>query len=326
MPSGIVKYDNRLNTISLQGIGFTDVEYRVLCYMCMKALNKGTDNIVVSFSELKKAAGLKKNYTKDEFKKIIDSFYEKLKSFQYVNDNKDEYGNIEKWIVFYGYSTRFENNEMEFSVSPKAVTFFNQLNNQFTAFEYRELLKLRTTEGMNLFRQLKQWKTVGKKTYTVEEIRKYLDISDITPTKEITRKLYRAIDDLHKNLPETYSLLIMESIKNGRKITGYKFTFRREERYEDRYEKRLSSKNTLRLYRLLQEHKNGYYSEEESRFKAYFGVPHYSTAELMSKILAPCVQELQTKIPEYYDDLTWSGLGKGTADRYKVEFRYRRID
>ena len=325
MPNEIVKYDNRFNTISLQGIGFTDVEYRVLCYMCMKALNKGTKNIVVSFSELKRAAGLRKNYTKTEFKQIIDGFYEKLKSFQYVNDNKDEYGNVEKWIVFYGYSTRFENNEMEFAVSPKAVMFFNQLNNQFTLFDYKELLKLRTTEGMNLFRQLKQWKTVGKKSYTIEEMRKYLDISDGTPAKEITRKILRAVEDLHKNLPETYSLLTVDTIKNGRRITGYTFTFKRELRYDDRYEKRLVSKNTLRLYRLLQEHKEGIFQIEASKFKDMFGVPHYSNVELMSNILGPCVRELHEKIPELYSELEWNGIGKGTIDKHYLEFKYKKV-
>lgn len=318
----IVRYDNRFNAISLQGIGFTDVEYRVLCYMCMKALNKGTENIVVSFNELKREAGLKKNYTKDEFKRIIDSFYEKLKNFQYVNNNMDEYGNVEKWIVFYGYTTRFENNEMEFAVSPKAVEFFNKLNNKFTAFEYRELLKLRTTEGMNLFRQLKQWKTVGCKKYTLEEIRKYLDIADDVPTKEITRKLYRAIDDLHKNLPETYFSLMMEPIKNGKRITGYYFTFRKELRYDDMLEKKLTRKESVHLHRLLELNEGHVYKTTETDFKKEFGVEYYSSLELMKKILAPCTQELQERLPEKYKDLYWRGLGNNGTNRYEIIFYY----
>lgn len=316
----IVRYDNRFNAISLQGIGFTDVEYRVLCYMCMKALNKGTDNIVISFNELKREAGLKKNYTKEEFKHIIDSFYEKLKNFQYVNNNTDQYGNVEKWIVFYGYTTRFENNEMEFAVSPKAVEFFNKLNNKFTAFEYRELLKLRTTEGMNLFRQLKQWKSVGHKTFTIDEIRHYLDISDDVPTKEITRKLYRAIDDLHKNLPETYFALIMTPIKNGKKITGYEFTFKRELRYDDTVENKLIRKETIHLHRLLQSNESSVYKTTESEFKKEFGVEYYSSLELMSKILAPCVQELHERLPDMYSNLKWRGLGNNGTKRNEIIF------
>lgn len=228
----IIKFENSLNEISMQGVGFTEVEYRLFWYICYKALDKGTDVVTISFQELKESTYLKKNYTKVEFKNVIKQFYDKLKNFEYVSDECDDFGNIKRFIVFYGYETHFENDEMEFKVTKDAQFIFNALSKNFTMFEYKELLRMKTIEGINLFRLLKQWRTVGKVSFTLEEIKKYMGFPKDMKTKEVTRRISKAVEDLKKRLPVTYDTLAFEPVKRGKTITGYKFEFRPEARNE----------------------------------------------------------------------------------------------
>lgn len=221
----IVKFDNRFNSISVRGVGFKETEYKLLWYMCYKAIDQGTDVIKITFDALKQNGVLSKNYTRPELKKMLNDFYAKLKNFEYISDNYDENGNVQRWLVFYGYETHFENNEMDFKVTPQAVFFFNKLAKHFTVFEYKELLLLKTNDGINLFRQLKQWRTVGQVTFDIEFVRNFLDIPEDLPTKKVTQAVKTAVEDLKKNLPLTYANLSYKSIRRNKYIAGYTFTF-----------------------------------------------------------------------------------------------------
>ena len=221
----IVKFDNRFNSISVRNIGFKETEYRLLWFMCYKAVDQGSENIRITFDELRESGVIRKNCSKKEVKEILNEFYTKLKNFEYISEDYDVHKNVKRWLVFYGYETHFENDEMDFRVTPEAVFFFNELSKGFTVFEYKEMLLLKSNDGMNLFRQLKQWRTIGRVTYTLEHVKNFMDIPEDTPTKKVTSLVKKAINDLKKNLPLTYANLTVEAVKNKRSIVGYVFKF-----------------------------------------------------------------------------------------------------
>lgn len=238
MSEKIVKYSNKFNAISTQGIGFSRTDYDLLFFMCMKAVERGSDKINITFSELKDATGIDAyKLSRNQMIDMLENFYNKLLQFQYNYTNSS--GDIERWVVFYGYKTNLANGILSFSVSDEAIELFNNLKSEFTVFEYMQQKQLKTAAGKGLYKLLKQWRTVGIATYDTDEIRKALDISDDQPQREVTRKLKTAIVDLQKRIPEQYSTLSVVSNKNGRVIVSYTFEFDKEEamiKSKDRYE------------------------------------------------------------------------------------------
>ena len=228
MPDSIVKYNNRFNKISTKGIGFSRTDYDLLFFMCMKAVERGSDKINITFSELKEATGIDAyKLSKKQMIDLIDNFYNKLLQFQYSYTNVK--GDVEKWVVFYGYKTNLDNGILSFSVSDEAIELFNNLKSEFTVFEYMQQKQLKTVAGKGLYKLLKQWRTVGIATYDIEEIKNALDIDDSQPPKEVTRKIKTAITDLKRRIPEQYSSLELSINKQGKEVVSYTFTFEKEE-------------------------------------------------------------------------------------------------
>ena len=102
MSEKIVKYSNKFNAISTQGIGFSRTDYDLLFFMCMKAVERGSDKINITFSELKDATGIDAyKLSRNQMIDMLENFYNKLLQFQYNYTNSS--GDIERWVVFYGY-------------------------------------------------------------------------------------------------------------------------------------------------------------------------------------------------------------------------------
>lgn len=226
MSKKIVKYQNDFNKISIQNIGFTDGEMKMLMFMCAQAVEMKNSEIRITFSELKHMTELNKNfYTKKEFRIILKNFFDKLEKFRYLSENETD---DETWTVFYGYKTDYEKEIITYFVTPKALYLFNELSEKYTKFEYEEMLLLKTLTGKQLYKFLKQWRFAGKATITVEQVRHLIDCSDELIVAQVTRKLKSGIDDLKKRIPFRYASLQMKTIKNGRTVTAYEFTFPKE--------------------------------------------------------------------------------------------------
>lgn len=231
MPKKIVKYQNDFNKISIQNIGFTDGEMKMLMFMCAQAVEMKNSEILISFSELKQMADLNKNfYTKAEFRHVLKTFFDKLEKFRYLSESETD---DETWTVFYGYKTDYEKEIITYFVTPKALYLFNELSEQYTKFEYEEMLLLKTLTGKQLYKFLKQWRFAGKATITVEQMRHLIDCSDDLIVAQVTRKLKKGVEDLQKRIPSRYSTLQMKTIKNGRDVVAYEFEFKKENKAKE---------------------------------------------------------------------------------------------
>ena len=231
MSKKIVKYQNDFNKISIQNIGFTDGEMKMLMFMCAQAVEMKNSEILISFSELKQMADLNKNfYTKQEFRKILKTFFDKLEKFRYLSENETD---DETWTVFYGYKTDYKKEIITYFVTPKALYLFNELSEKYTKFEYEEMILLKTLTGKQLYKFLKQWRFAGKATITVEQVRNLIDCSDDLIVAQVTRKLKSGVEDLKKKIPYRYATLQMSTIKNGRDVIAYEFTFNKESKSKE---------------------------------------------------------------------------------------------
>ncbi|WP_312573998.1 replication initiation protein, partial [Staphylococcus saprophyticus] len=80
------------------------------------------------------------------------------------------YEDEERYVLMMLFSM-FEVNKKEQTLTIQVSEHFdyvlNQLNATFTSYELREFTELRSSYSKSMYRLLKQWRTVGKKRFSV---------------------------------------------------------------------------------------------------------------------------------------------------------------
>lgn len=117
---------------------------------------------------------------------------------------------------------------LRIAVNPEFTYLFNELNEGgWTSFELEEFLKLKSKYSKRLYRHLKIWKTVGKVTLSMEDIRDIIGLPTSYEPKTIGSKMksfVKELDPLFKDL----KLRTMEVSNHGKgrsSVIGYTITF-----------------------------------------------------------------------------------------------------
>lgn len=315
MSKKIVKYQNDFNKISIQNIGFTDGEMKMLMFMCAQAVEMKNSEILISFSELKQMADLNKNfYTKQEFRKILKTFFDKLEKFRYLSENETD---DETWTVFYGYKTDYEKEIITYFVTPKALYLFNELSEKYTKFEYEEMILLKTLTGKQLYKFLKQWRFAGKATITVEQVRHLIDCSDDLIVAQVTRKLKSGVEDLKKKIPYRYATLQMSTIKNGRDVIAYEFTFNKESKSKEEIIEIEAAPITFQSIDFFEKLKNSFGESYDVIVKPYVNTIDTSIKSVQNSQIIEEINNLSdTEAHDFFNNLSYIIDTKSTNKAY----------
>lgn len=315
MSKKIVKYQNDFNKISIQNIGFTDGEMKMLMFMCAQAVEMKNSEILISFSELKQMADLNKNfYTKQEFRKILKTFFDKLEKFRYLSENETD---DETWTVFYGYKTDYEKEIITYFVTPKALYLFNELSEKYTKFEYEEMILLKTLTGKQLYKFLKQWRFAGKATITVEQVRHLIDCSDDLIVAQVTRKLKSGVEDLKKKIPYRYATLQMSTIKNGRDVIAYEFTFNKESKSKEEIIEIEAAPITFQSIDFFEKLKNSFGESYDVIVKPYVNTIDTSIKSVQNSQIIEEINNLSdTEVHDFFNNLSYIIDTKSTNTAY----------
>ena len=127
-------------------------------------------------------------------------------------------------------------------ISSAAQPIFNQLKT-WTRFAVGNLASLHTTYSKRLFIYLKQWRTVGKVSFKIDDFRVKLDIPRSYKPGSIDQKILDpALEDLAPYFMQLRVEKIYAKAKRGRKLAGYAFTFKPESKtQQDIYSKDLDN-------------------------------------------------------------------------------------
>ena len=315
MSKKIVKYQNDFNKISIQNIGFTDGEMKMLMFMCAQAVEMKNSEILISFSELKQMADLNKNfYTKQEFRKILKTFFDKLEKFRYLSENETD---DETWTVFYGYKTDYEKEIITYFVTPKALYLFNELSEKYTKFEYEEMILLKTLTGKQLYKFLKQWRFAGKATITVEQVRHLIDCSDDLIVAQVTRKLKSGVEDLKKKIPYRYATLQMSTIKNGWDVIAYEFTFNKESKSKEEIIEIEAAPITFQSIDFFEKLKNSFGESYDVIVKPYVNTIDTSIKSVQNSQIIEEINNLSdTEVHDFFNNLSYIIDTKSTNTAY----------
>lgn len=226
MANEVVKHHNDLNTVIMRK--WTAEEMNFFFAIIAKARDKGTSDLVFDKYQLAELANYSIQHNK-RFYDTMDSLANNITQLRYIEKTKNS---IEYMPLFTWFRVDWEDDlsdmKAEVSVSPRFEYILNRLSANFTQYELQEFTSIRSTYAKTAYRLLKQWRTVGRKEFKIDEFKllmdtpKYYQISDIDRLviKPILKQLSPYFEDL--------KVKKIKSKKRGNPVLAYEFTWKKE--------------------------------------------------------------------------------------------------
>lgn len=179
----IVKYSNTMNKYPV--FKLLEVEQDIFMALLSKTTFSTNQTIHTNLRELQLLVGYARTSI-DEFERQANNLILKIcnPKFSLISDDK-----IVVFVCF---------DRLEYDRHTKDLTvhiqddFFEMMKNYrlgFTRFELAEFVCLSGNYAKTLYRLLKQWRTKGIKSFTIEEFREYLNIPESYRQRDIDKQI-----------------------------------------------------------------------------------------------------------------------------------------
>lgn len=218
----IVKYHNDMNKVSFAG--FKEKELDLFFSICQKMKDNGANEIVFSFSELRKLSQYS-NRSIERFYSDLDRVYKKMLELNLKYEDEKE---IRRFVLFSRYIIKKEEQIIIIKASEDFEYILNKLIGTFTKFDLVDFVSLKSVYSKNMFKLLKQWDSKKSVKYEVKILREVLGVPNKYTTSNFNDRVLKPIMD---ELPKYFNELHLEKLKTGNKVTHLKFTWssRKEE-------------------------------------------------------------------------------------------------
>ena len=246
----IVKYNNQFNQVALRN--FSSQELDLLISISSKVREKGTEIIEFTFFELKKYINLKSKHSNVEFMKNIINVNRKLLAlnFTFINGNV-----IEQFTLFNKFKVDGDTQILYVSVNEEFFFLLNQLTSNFTRFELKEFVTLKSSYAKEFYRRMKQFRSTGFWKCNIEEFRNLLDIPEKYRIVDIDKYVLKPVV---KELGEKYNLQIEKKygFNGGRgrsRVIGFEFRFSTDKNLETLETKKIEKEvKPQKRYRIIE--------------------------------------------------------------------------
>ena len=239
----VVKYHNDLNTVVMRN--WKPVEMNIFFGIIAKLRDKDTRKVIFSTEELREMTDTAGNKNINRWNKAMIEVSKKVSQLNYYYEDEERY-------VLMMLFSMFEVNKKEQTLTVQVSEHFdyvlNQLNATFTSYELREFTELRSSYSKSMYRLLKQWRTVGKKRFSVDEFSMLLDIPNSYSKGMVDRQIINPIIDELSNYFDNLKVKKIKENTRGNPITHYEFTWTPEKTgqwIENKYKKRSKKKETV---------------------------------------------------------------------------------
>lgn len=193
-----------------------------------KARDKGTSDLVFDKYQLAELANYSIQHNK-RFYDTMDSLANNITQLRYIEKTKNS---IEYMPLFTWFRVDWEEDlsdmKAEVSVSPRFEYILNRLSANFTQYELQEFTTIRSTYAKTAYRLLKQWRTVGRKEFKIDEFKLLLDMPTSYKSCHIDRLVLKPILEQLSPYFEDLKVKKIKSKKRGNPVLGYEFTWKKE--------------------------------------------------------------------------------------------------
>lgn len=240
----ITQYKNQVNSIPMRKR--TGEEMNFFFAVLTKLRDEGTKEIIMNKYELAELAKYSVSHNK-RYRDTIKNLVDKIGSLTYLEETKNSYEAMPLFLKFKAtWEDDLTNMELVLKVNPEFEYILNRWNEgKWTKFMLEEFIQIESTYSKTLFRLLKQWKTVGKREFTLDEFKRLMDIPKSYNVGRINDRIVKnGIRDLEPYFKDL-RVKIVKSNTKGNPVIGYKFTWNPEETSnweQDKFNKTIPSK------------------------------------------------------------------------------------
>lgn len=170
----------------------------------------------IEINKFVEAVGLKRKDMYEELKKVSDQ----LTSKKFRKEKEDGSFLITNYIS----SAEYRSGEgfVELTFDPKLKPYLLGLKSKFTQYDIRNILSLRSIFSILLFQLLKQFETIGQRTFPLIDLKYKLNVDD--KYKNYAHFRLKVLEIAEKEIKENCDIYFeFEEIKQGRKVTSIKF-------------------------------------------------------------------------------------------------------
>ena len=234
----LVIFENEMNKLQLGNLSKKSMD--IFMALCFKMKNRGVKHIVMDFSEVKNLSGYKHNGDKDKnFIIDIESMTDPLLSVnsKIIAKKKDGKTVIYKFDLFPTFIINESTQTLEVGVNPDFQWLLNEFEN-YTSLDLEEIVAFKSKYTKNLYRLLRQWKSVGKlivgnggQEPSIEDFRKKIGVKDSYTTKEMLRSCIDvAVREINASDGSIKNLKYEKKYANrrGRPLTQIIFTWKKK--------------------------------------------------------------------------------------------------
>ena len=239
----VVKYHNDLNTVVMRN--WKPVEMNIFFGIIAKLRDKDTRKVIFSTDELREMTDTAGNKNINRWNKAMIEVSQKVSQLNYYYEDEERYVLM---MLFSMFEVNKKEQTLTVQVSEHFYYVLNQLNATFTSYELREFTELRYSYSKSMYRLLKQWRTVGKKRFSVDEFSMLLDIPNSYSKGMVDRQIINPIIDELSNYFDNLKVKKIKENTRGNPITHYEFTWTPEKTgqwIENKYKKRSKKKETV---------------------------------------------------------------------------------
>lgn len=218
----VVKYHNDLNTVTMRR--WSREEMNFFFSIISKTKEQGKNTVVLDSDDLKDLSQFADNHKK-RWLEVMEKTTEKVVQL-YYKEKKN--GEINIMTLFNRFSINLDKGTVTVEVSDQWEYILNEFQANFTVFELAEFTEIRSTYAKTMYRLLKQWRTQGKKSYSVREFRACLDVPESFKAGMVNK---RVLEPIKKELSPYFKGLNITPLKSksrGTPIIGYEFTWKAE--------------------------------------------------------------------------------------------------
>lgn len=217
----LIKYHNDINKLKLGN--FTENETDIFFSLLFKAKETKEDIIIMSFLELKALAN--GDTHNDRFLRNILSLNGKLKSMnQTVEIEKGVYLTFS---LFGDILTDSNRKIIEIPINPRFRYLINNIMDNFTVIDLKQLVSLKGNYAKVLYRLLKQFEATKLYTVKLEDFRDLMGVPNTYAMFTIRQKVLKPCME---QLSQYFEGLILEEIKVGRNVSSLKFVWNKKEK------------------------------------------------------------------------------------------------
>ena len=145
------------------------------------------------------------------------------KSFRYYENNKLSKSN---WVDTVAYVVN--GGFIEITFTTKVVAFISELERRFTSYEISQVATLKNRYALRLYESLVQYRNTGKLNISLKDLRLRLGVLD-NEYYQMSMFKKRVLDLAVSQINEHTDITVKyEQVKQGRTITGFKFSFKQK--------------------------------------------------------------------------------------------------